>query len=113
MWGFDAPLYVSASSLNLRECPSTGGRVLTSLPRNTKVLAAERLDAGFGAGTGGWVSEQYLVGAPVAPDISVPAQNQPGYAVVQRTNTGSCPSRQYCTRIGSCEKAQWYLANCS
>jgi hypothetical protein len=43
----------------------------------------------------------------------VPAQNQPGYAVVQRPNAGSCPSRQYCTRIGSCEEARWYLANCS
>ena len=39
---FDATMYVSASSLNLREAPDTGGRVLTSLPRNTKVLAGER-----------------------------------------------------------------------
>jgi hypothetical protein len=34
---FDATMYVSASSLNLREAPDTGGRVLTSLPRNTRV----------------------------------------------------------------------------
>lgn len=33
--------------------------------------------------------------------------------MVQRPNAGSCPSRQYCNRIGSCEEAQWYLANCS
>jgi hypothetical protein len=39
---FDATMYVSASSLNLREAPDTGGRVLTSLPRNTRVLAGER-----------------------------------------------------------------------
>ncbi|UJW86821.1 SH3 domain-containing protein [Devosia sp. SL43] len=40
---FDATMYVSASSLNLREVPSTGGSVLTSLPRNTRVRG------------GGWV----------------------------------------------------------
>jgi hypothetical protein len=113
---FDATMYVSASSLNLREAPDTGGRVLTSLPRNTKVLAGERRSGWIlvsAQGQVGWVSEQYLVGAPVAPAISVPAQSQPGYAVVQRPNAGACPSRQYCTRIGSCEEARWYLANCS
>ena len=36
---FDATLFVSA---NLREAPSASGRVLTSLPRNTRVLAGER-----------------------------------------------------------------------
>ena len=39
---FDATLFVSASSLNLREAPSPNGRVLTSLQRNTRVLAGER-----------------------------------------------------------------------
>lgn len=44
---FDATLFVSASSLNLRGAPSMGGHVLMSLPRNTRVLAGER--------RGGWV----------------------------------------------------------
>ncbi|WP_332701432.1 SH3 domain-containing protein [Devosia sp.] len=39
---FDATLFVSASSLNLREAPSTDARVLASLKRNTKVLVGER-----------------------------------------------------------------------
>ena len=113
---FDATLFVSASSLNLREAPTTGGRVLTSLPRNTRVLAGERRSGWVlvsAQGQTGWVIERYLAGAPVAPAISVPVQSQPGYAAVQKPNAASCPSRQYCTRIGSCEEARWYLANCS
>lgn len=39
---FDATMFVSASSLNLREAPNTGGRVITSLSRNSQVLAGER-----------------------------------------------------------------------
>lgn len=113
---FDATMFVSASSLNLREAPSTGARVLTSLPRNTQVLAGERRSGWIlvsANGWVGWVSDDYLSGTRTAPPMSVPAQNQRRQQVVQGQNTGSCPSRQYCTQIGSCEEARWYLANCS
>ncbi|WP_323013915.1 SH3 domain-containing protein [Devosia sp.] len=116
---FDATLYVAASSLNLREAPSTNGRVLASLKHDTKVMAGERR-SGWGLvsanGQVGWVSAQSLSGTPAAraaPAISVPARNQPGYGVVQRQSEASCPSRRYCTQIDSCEEARWYLANCS
>jgi len=113
---FDATMFVSASSLNLREAPNTGGRVITSLSRNSQVLAGGRRSGWVlvsAQGQVGWVSEQYLAGAPVTPSISVPSRSQPGFQVVQQPNAASCPSRQYCTRIGSCEEARWYLANCS
>ena len=113
---FDATLFVSASSLNLREAPSTGARVLNRLPHNTRVLAGERRGGWVQVsanGQVGWVNEQYLSGTPAAPAISVPVQNQPGYGLVQRQNAASCPSRRYCSQIGSCEEARWYLANCS
>ncbi|KRA50173.1 SH3 domain-containing protein [Devosia sp. Root635] len=113
---FDATLFVSANSLNLREAPSTSGRVLTSLPRNTRVLAGERRSGWVlisAQGRIGWVSERYLTGAPVEPAISVPTRNQPGYGVVQRQTAASCPSRRYCSQIGSCREARRYLANCS
>jgi len=113
---FDATLFVSASSLNLREAPSMGGRVLTSLPRNTRVLAGERRSGWVlvsAQGQVGGVSEQYLAVAPAEPAISVPAQNQPGYGIVQRQTAASCPSRRYCSQVGSCQEARWYLANCS
>ncbi|WP_332688822.1 SH3 domain-containing protein [Devosia sp.] len=113
---FDATLFVSATSLNLREAPSTGARVLTSLPRNTKVLAGERRGGWIlvsANGQVGWVSGDYLSGTPAAPVLSVPAQSQPRQQVVQQPNARSCPSRRYCSQIGSCEEARWYLANCS
>lgn len=113
---FDATMYVSAGSLNLREAPNTGGRVITSLSRNSQVLVGERRSGWVlvsAQGQVGWVSELYLAGAPVTPSISVPSRSQPGFQVVQKPNAASCPSRQYCTRIGSCEEARWYLANCS
>lgn len=59
----------------------------------------------------GWVSERYLAGAPAEPAISVPAQNQPGYGIVPRQTAASCPSRLYCSQIGSCQEARWYLAS--
>jgi len=113
---FDATMFVSASGLNLREAPNTGARVLTVLPRNAQVRAGERRGGWVLVSTNGqvgWVSDDYLAGAPAAPPTSVPARSQPGYALVQQPNAASCPSRQYCTRIGSCEEARWYLANCS
>lgn len=113
---FDATLFVSANSLNLRDAPNTGARVLTSLPRNTQVLAGERQGGWVlvsANGQVGWVSGDYLSGTQAAPVVSAPAQSVPRQQVVQQQNAGSCPSRQYCTRIGSCEEARWYLANCS
>lgn len=118
---FDATLFVSANSLNLREGPSTGARVITSLERNTQVLAGERQGNWVlvsANGQVGWVSGDYLSGAPAAaivtaPRRSPPPQSQPRQQMVQQQNAASCPSRQYCTRIGTCAEARWYLANCS
>lgn len=113
---FDATLYVSANSLNLREAPTTGARVLTTLPRNTQVLAGERRSGWVLVSTNGrvgWVSDDYLSGTPVAPAFSVPAQSRPRQQIVPQQNAGSCPSRRYCTQIGSCQEAREYLANCS
>ncbi len=112
---FDATLFVSANSLNLREAPSTGARVLTSLPRNTQVFVGERRGSWIlvsAKGHVGWVSGDYLSGT-AAPAVSVPVQSQPGFAVVQKPSADSCPSRRYCSQIGSCEEARYYLANCS
>lgn len=117
---FDATLYVTASSLNLRAAPGTGARVLASLPRNTRVLAGERRGTWVqvsAQGVTGWASGDYLGAAPVreAPIQTAPAaprQSQAPARVVEAPS-GSCPSRRYCTQIGSCQEAQYYLANCS
>lgn len=112
---FDATLFVSASSLNLRAAPGTGERVLASLPRNTQVLAGERRGTWVQVsahGVVGWVNADYLGAAPVQEAPVVPRQSQAPAALVE-TPGGSCPSRRYCTQIGSCEEAQYYLANCS
>lgn len=113
---FDAVLYVTAGSLNLREGPGTGARVLTSLPRNTRVLAGERRGGWVMVsvnGQVGWVSGDYLGGTPAIPALSIPAQGPPRSRVVQQQNAASCSPRLYCTQIGSCPEARWYLANCS
>lgn len=119
---FDATMYVSASSLNMREAPSTSARVLTSLPRNAPVLAGERQNGWVlvsANGLIGWVSGDYLAGAPAVvvqapPARSVPAPSAPGYSLVQQNQqAASCPGRLYCSQIGSCQEARYYLANCS
>ena len=112
---FDATLYVSASSLNLREAPGTDARVLASLPRNTRVLAGERRGTWVyvsAQGFVGWVSGDYLGAAPIREAPVVPRQSQAPARVVEAPS-GACPSRRYCTQIGSCQEAQYYLANCS
>lgn len=113
---FDATLFVSANSLNLRAAPSTSGSVLATLPRNTLVLAGERRGGWVlvsANGQIGWVSDDYLIGAPAAPALSVPSGGAPRLEAAPRASAASCPPRQYCTRIGSCAEARWYLANCS
>lgn len=114
---FDATLFVSARSLNLRASPSTDGEVLASLPRNTQVLAGERRGGWVlvsANGQIGWVSGDYLSAAATAPAISVQSGGQSRSEVAApKPNAASCPSRQYCTRIGSCEEAVWYYENCS
>ncbi|WP_171015872.1 SH3 domain-containing protein [Devosia sp. FKR38] len=124
--GFEASLYVTANSLNLREGPSTSARVLRSLSRNSVVRVGERRGGWVNVsidGLVGWVSADYLgadpvVSAPIAPQrpaavYTAPAQAQSRQPVAQRGNDASCPRRQYCTRIGTCAEARWYLANCS
>ena len=130
---FEASLYVTASSLNLRAGPSTAARVLGTLARNSLVQAGAQQDGWVNVrvnGQTGWVSSAYLGAEPVAPArpaaparvvpaqvpapvYAAPVQNQSRQPVAQRGNDASCPRRQYCTRIGSCEEARWYLANCS
>lgn len=113
---FETPMFVSASSLNLREAPTTGARVLTTLPRNTQVMAGERRGGWVlvsSKGRVGWVSGDYLAGSAVAPPISVPSQSQPGRQMVQQQYAASCPPRRYCSQIGSCQEARFYLENCS
>lgn len=113
---FDATLFVSASSLNMRASPSTSGTVLASLPRNTQVLAGERRGGWVlvsANGQIGWVSGDYLSAATTAPAISPPRGGQSRFEAVPKPNAASCPSRQYCTRIGSCAEAVWYYENCS
>ncbi len=113
---FDATLFVSASSLNLRASPSTEGEVLASLPRNTQVLAGERRGGWVlvsANGQIGWVSGDYLSAAAESPARSTPRADQSRFQAVPKPNAASCPSRQYCTRIGSCAEAVWYYENCS
>ncbi|MGV8856355.1 MAG: SH3 domain-containing protein [Devosia sp.] len=124
---FEARLLVTANSLNLRESPSTAGRVLGSLTRNSLVRVGERRGGWVNVsvdGVVGWVSADYLGAEPVvaaaprevqrpATVYSAPRQNQSRQPVAQRGNDASCPRRQYCTRIGTCAEARWYLANCS
>ena len=113
--GFEATLYVSASSLNLRAAPGTGERVLASLPRNATVLAGERRGAWVlvsANGVVGWVNGDYLSAAPIRESPVVPRQSQAPARLVEAPD-GSCPSRRYCTQIGSCQEARYYLANCS
>ncbi|MHA6690022.1 SH3 domain-containing protein [Devosia sp. A449] len=114
---FEATMFVSASSLNLREAPTSGARVLTTLPRNTPVRTGERRGGWVQVsvnGRVGWVSDDYLGATPIAPALSVPVQSQPRQRVVQQPqNAASCPSRRYCTEISSCQEARFYLANCS
>jgi len=72
---FDATLYVSASSLNLREAPGPGQRVLTSPPRNTAVRSGERRGAWVQVsadGVVGWVSGDYLSATPVPEAPAAP-----------------------------------------
>lgn len=113
---FDATLFVSASSLNLRASPSSSGTVLTSLPRNTQVRAGERRGGWVlvsADGQIGWVSGDYLSSAAEAPSQPVKRAGQSRFDAIQKPNARSCPSRQYCTRIGSCAEAVWYYENCS
>jgi hypothetical protein len=113
--GFDATLYVSASSLNLRAAPGTGERVLASLPRNTPVRAGERRGAWVmvsARGVVGWVNGDYLGATPIPEAPIAPRQSQAPARLVQAPDA-SCPSRRYCTQIGSCEEARHYLATCS
>lgn len=113
---FDATLFVSASSLNLRAAPSSNGTVLASLPRNTQVRAGERRGNWVlvaADGQVGWVSGDYLSAAASAPALSTPQLGQSGVDAAPRSEATSCPSRQYCTRIGSCAEAVWYYENCS
>lgn len=115
MPGFDATLYVSANSLNLREAPGPGQRVLTSLPRNTAVRAGERRGAWVQVsanGVVGWVSGDYLSATPVREAPAAPRQSQPPTRLVEAPGA-SCPPRRYCTQISSCQEARRYLANCS
>lgn len=112
---FDAVLYVSASSLNLRAAPGTDARVLASLPRNTRVMAGERRGTWVqvsAQGVTGWASGDYLGAAPVRETPAVPRQSQAPARLVEAPS-GSCPPRRYCTQIGSCQEARYYLANCS
>lgn len=115
---FEAVLYVTASSLNLRESPSTSGRVLATLPANTLVQAGERRNGWvmvMAAGRIGWVSGDYLGSSPVQviapPPVQAPVQTltrQPS----QQANV-SCSPRRTCGQIGSCAEARAYLAQCS
>ena len=50
--------------------------------------------------------------APIQTAPAAPRQSQAPARVVEAPS-GSCPSRRYCTQIGSCQEAQYYLANCS
>lgn len=113
---FDATLFVSASSLNLRASPSTNGAVLASLPRNTQVRAGERRGNWVlvsADGQMGWVSGDYLSAAASAPVLSTPQRAQSRSDAAPKSEAASCPSRQYCTRIASCAEAVWYYENCS
>jgi uncharacterized protein YgiM (DUF1202 family) len=113
--GFDAVLYVSAGSLNLREAPGTDAPVLASLPRNTAVRAGERRGAWTFVSARrmvGWVSRDYLSTGPMEADPGVVRQSQPATKLAEAP-AASCPSRRYCRQIGSCEEARFYLANCS
>lgn len=130
---FEARLYVTANSLNLRDSPSASGRVLGTLARNSLVQAGAQQDGWVQVsvnGQIGWVSGNYLGADPVAPArpaaparvvpaqspspvYAAPVQNQSRQPVAQRGSDASCPRRQYCTRIGTCAEARWYLANCS
>ena len=130
---FETSLYVTASSLNLRDSPSASGRVLGTLARNSLVQTGAQQDGWVNVwvnGQTGWVSGNYLAAEPVEPArlaapahvvsaqspnpvYAAPVQNQSREPVAQRGNDASCPRRQYCTRIGSCAEARWYLANCS
>lgn len=54
----------------------------------------------------------------VAPPIiagPVPAGSKPVRAAdfIRLASSYSCSGRKTCTRIGSCDEARWYLANCS
>ena len=76
---FDATLFVSANSLNLREGPTTGARVIAGLPRSMQMWAGERQGGWVLVsvnGQVGWVSADYLSGSPMAPAaVSAPAQS--------------------------------------
>lgn len=112
---FDAVLYVSAGSLNLREAPGTDAPVLASLPRNTAVRAGElRGDWVQVSARGfvGWVSRDYLSASPTDAAPGVVRQSQPATKLVE-SPAASCPSRRYCRQISSCQEARYYLANCS
>jgi len=111
----ESTLYVSAGSLNLREGPGSGERVLASLPRNTAVRAGERRGNWVRVsvnGVTGWVSGDYLSTTPLETAPVVPRQSQPATRLVEAPSA-TCPSRRYCSQIGSCEEARFYLANCS
>ncbi|MCS6762089.1 MAG: SH3 domain-containing protein [Candidatus Devosia symbiotica] len=123
---FEASLYVTANSLNLRKSSSTLARVLGSLSRNTAACVGERWGGWVNIsvdGMVGWVSGDYLGADPVvatpraaqrlAQVYIAPVPNQLRQPVAQRGSNVSCPQRQYCMRIGSCEEARCYLVNCS
>ncbi|MGV8831924.1 MAG: SH3 domain-containing protein [Devosia sp.] len=70
---FEASLFVTANSLNLRESPSTSARVLGSLSRNSVVRVGER--------RGGWVN--------VSVDGVVPFGHRPHGLLGLKSATGA------------------------
>ncbi len=115
---FDAVMYVTADTLNLRDGPSTSANVLARLSRNLRVEAGARQNGWVqvaAQGHIGWVSADYLSGtmqAAPAPIYSAPAPRRQSSPQPARS-AEACPSRRYCTQISSCQEARYYLANCS
>lgn len=63
-------------------------------------------------------SALFLASALFALPVSagpVPGTPKPVHAadLIRLASSYSCSGRKTCTRIGSCDEAYWYLANCS
>lgn len=107
--------YVTASTLNVRQDPTTTAPVLSSIRQGQSVEVLDVRNGWLlirlGNARQGWISGQYTSSNRPAPVYVPPAAlSKPSAAAASGL---SCSPRRTCGQISSCSAARWFLQNCS